>query len=154
RYGAPRFWGAGAPLMFAKLGGSLMGRALQSRIVLLALAVALILVFALLSARSVARWRDLRTVDRIVETHRLPEAVDFALSRFEADHRDQWRVCRKLGLSILRQGLDEHDPYEQCYAATSLVSYGDWSGRTVIDSSLRAKDLLLQKAAIEGLAEA
>lgn len=131
-----------------------MGRILKSRSGLLILSAAAVVGFALFTARSVVRWREMRTVDRMVAAHQTPRAVDFVTSHFQVDKPDGWRALRHLALSILHQGLKDQDPYERCYAATSLVGYGDWTGRPAIDSSMVAKDVFLQKAAIEGLAEA
>jgi len=134
--------------------GAHMGRTLKSRSSLLIFGAALVVGFALLTARTVVRWREMRTVDQIVAAHDIPGAVDFVTSHFRLDKPDGWRALRRLALSILHQGLDDQDPYERCYAATSLVSYGDWTGRPIIDSSMVAKDIFLQKAVIEGLADA
>ncbi|HTW86367.1 MAG TPA: HEAT repeat domain-containing protein [Candidatus Binataceae bacterium] len=131
-----------------------MGRILKTRSGLLVFGAAVALGFVLFTARGVVRWREMRTVDRMVAAHKTPAAVDFVTSHFQVNQPEGWRALRHLALAILHQGLHDPDPYERCYAATSLVSYGDWTGRPVIDSSMAAKDPFLQKAAIEGLAEA
>src|SRR5216684_2451306 len=129
-----------------------MGRILKSRFGLLVFGAALTVWLAPFLIRSVVRWRDMRAVDRMVAVRDIPGAVQFLTSHFRLDDPAGWRALRRLSLEVLRQGLTENDPYERCYAATSLVTYDDWVGRSIIDSSLRAKDLLLQKAAVEGLA--
>jgi HEAT repeat protein len=131
-----------------------MGRTAKSRVGLVIVGAVLAVGAATLITRSVWRWHDMRTVDRLAAAHNVPAAVDFVTTHFRADSPDRLRALRRLALAILRQGLDERDPYERCYAATSLASYGDWSGRQIIVSSMVAKDRFLQKAAIEGLADA
>jgi len=131
-----------------------MVRIPKSRRGLLVFAAALTVVFAWFAVRGAVRWRNLRAVDRMVATHDIPGAVDFVNAHFGSDRPDGWRALRRLAILVLRQGLDERDPYERCYAATSLVSYGDWTGRPVISSSMTAEDIFLQKATIEGLADA
>lgn len=131
-----------------------MGRIVKSRVGLLVLGAALTVAFASFVTRSVMRWRNMRAVDRMVAAHQVPGAVDFVADHFRLDRAEGWRALRHLSLSVLRQGLDDRDPYERCYAATSLIGYGDWTGRPAIDSSMVAKDIFLQKAAIDGLAQA
>ncbi|HUY20483.1 MAG TPA: HEAT repeat domain-containing protein [Candidatus Binataceae bacterium] len=131
-----------------------MGRIVKSRIGLLIVGAALTVALVALATRSVVRWRNLRAVDRMVAAHQIPRAVDFVTSHFRLDRPDGWRALRHLSIAVLRQGLDDRDPYDRCYAATSLVDYGDWTGRRVIDASSNAKDLFQQKAVVEGLAEA
>lgn len=104
-------------------------------------------------ARTAVRWRNLRALDRLVAAHDTQGAVEFTLTHFDLGRPAGWRALRRMAIEILRQGLDERDPYERCFAATSLIVYGDWSGLNVIRSAMGAKDIFLQKAAIEGLAD-
>ncbi len=130
-----------------------MGRILKSRTGLFVCTSVLTITVTWFFGRGAIRWRNLRAIDRMVEAHDVPGAVDFTVAHFGADDPQGWRALRRLAIEVLRQGLDDRDPYEQCFAATSLVAYGDWAGLQVIRSSMGAKDIFLQKATIEGLAD-
>src|SRR5579875_1121498 len=130
-----------------------MGPIPRSRAGLVVVTTLLTIVFAWFVVRTAVRWRNLRALDRMVEAHDIAGAVDFTVKHFGSDTTDERRALMRLATLILHQGLDDRDPYERCFAATSLVRYGDWTGRPVINSSMSAKDVFLQKAAIEGLAD-
>lgn len=90
----------------------------------------------------------------MVRSGRLAGAVRLLKSEYRFDSPDGLRALHDFSLAVLRQGLNDPDPFEQCYAATALATYGDWSGREIIFQALASPNLLIQKAAVEGLADA
>lgn len=128
---------------------NLKGRRLFSMIAAPIALLAVLLVIAL-----ALRWRDARTVDRMVQTRDFPGAIQFLEHHYDFNRHSGQRELRRFALAVLRQGLTEQDDFERCFAATGLAVYGDWSGTPAIDAALSSDKVMLRRAAIEGLADA
>ncbi|HTW86970.1 MAG TPA: HEAT repeat domain-containing protein [Candidatus Binataceae bacterium] len=94
------------------------------------------------------------TIGGLVGAGKLAGAVRLLKSEYRFDSPSGAAALRDFSLTVLHQALNDPDPYERCYAATSLAAYDDWSGRPIIAAALDSPNLLIQKAAVEGLAEA
>jgi HEAT repeat protein len=73
--------------------------------------------------------------------------------RFPLDSQEGLAALHELSLAVLRDGLNEKDPYERCYAASALAGQGDWSGSPVLEVGVASPDPGLRRAAIDGLGE-
>jgi len=93
-------------------------------------------------------------LNQMARTGKLAGAVRLLESQYRFDTPAGLRALHDFSLVVLRQGLSDPDPFERCYAATALASYGDWSGREIIGQALDSPNLFIQKAAVEGLAQA
>lgn len=93
-------------------------------------------------------------IGAMVRSGKLAGAVRLLKSEYRFDSPAGAGALRDFSLTVLHQGLNDPDLYERCYAATSLAAYDDWSGRSIIGAALDSPNLLIQKAAVEGLAEA
>ena len=127
---------------------------LKGRRPFLMIAAPIGLIAALLAIALVLRSRDARIVDRMVQAHDFPGAIQFLEHHYDFHRHSGQRELRRFALAVLRQGLTEHDDFERCFAATGLAVYGDWSGMPAINAALSSNKDMLQRAAIEGLADA
>jgi len=121
---------------------------------LLALAAMPIALAAVLVAAEMRRWHDARILDRMVEAQDFTATVDFLKHHYDFNRRSGRLALQRFALTVMRQGLKQHDPFERCYCATGLAVYGDWSGMPAITAALGSHDPMLRRAAIEGLADA
>ena len=94
------------------------------------------------------------TIGDLVRAGNIPNAARLLKSEYSFDKRDGLLALRRFSVLVLRQGLKESDPYERCYAATALVAYSDWTGREIIFQGLAAPNQMIQKAVLDGLADA
>jgi HEAT repeat protein len=117
------------------------------------LAAAILLGAQIAPARVVVE-SGMGAIGAMVRSGKLVGAVRLLKSQYRFDSPAGARALRDFSLAVLRQGLNDPDPFERCYAATSLAAYDDWSGLAIIGAALDSPNLLLQKAAVEGLAEA
>lgn len=93
-------------------------------------------------------------IAKMIADNNVPGAVRMLESEYQFDNPVGLNALHQFAVLVLRQSLNQPDPFERCYVATSLVGNGDWSGRGAIDKALNSSNFLVQKAAIEGLAEA
>lgn len=93
-------------------------------------------------------------ITKMITAGNVPGAVRTLQSEYRFDNPEGLAALRKFSVMVLRQSLDQPDPFERCYVATSLASFDDWTGRAAIDKALNSANFLVQKAAVEGLAEA
>jgi HEAT repeat protein len=91
---------------------------------------------------------------RLVSAGQIGRATRLLESDYRFDSPDGMRALNEFSLALLRQGLYDRDPFERCYAATALAAHGEWDGRGIIAEALNSPNLLIQKAAVEGLAAA
>ncbi|MBF6570002.1 MAG: HEAT repeat domain-containing protein [Candidatus Binataceae bacterium] len=114
-------------------------------------AVALLLVAAVVIGR-VTVATGMPAIDKMVAEGEMPGAVRALKSQYHFDNPAGMAALHNFSLTVLRQALNQSDPFERCYVATALAAYGDWSGRAAIDKALTSSNFLVQKAAVEGLA--
>lgn len=93
-------------------------------------------------------------VSKLVAENKLPGAVRALQSTYRFDNPQGLAALHQFSVMVLRQALNQDDPFERCYVATALAGYNDWSGRAAIDKALNSSNFLVQKAAVEGLAAA
>lgn len=93
-------------------------------------------------------------VSKLVAEGKVPGAVRTLQSSYQFDNPQGLAALRQFSVMVLRQALNQDDPFERCYVATALAGYNDWSGRAAIDKALNSSNFLVQKAAVEGLAAA
>jgi HEAT repeat protein len=93
-------------------------------------------------------------ISDMITTGNISNAAQLLKSEYSFDKRGGLLALRRFSLLVLRQALKESDPYERCYAATALAAYGDWAGRGIIVQALDSPNQMIQKAVLEGLAEA
>ncbi|MGH7905061.1 MAG: HEAT repeat domain-containing protein [Candidatus Binataceae bacterium] len=94
-------------------------------------------------------------ISKMIQQGKISGAVRTLQSEYKFDNPEGLTALRDFSLAVLRQSLaDQTDLFEQCYVATSLAAYDDWTGRAAIDKALNSSNFLIQKAAVEGLAEA
>jgi HEAT repeat protein len=117
------------------------------------LAAAILLAAQLAPARIVVE-SGMTAIRAMVANGRLAGAIRLLKSEYRFDSPDGLHALHDFSLAILHQGLKDADPYEQCYVATALAADGDWSGSVIIGAALSSENLLIQKATVEGLAEA
>ncbi len=93
-------------------------------------------------------------IRRMVGLGRMESAVRLLKSDYRFDSPGGLRALSEFSLAVLRQGLYDPDSFERCFAATALAAHDEWGGREIIADALNSPNLLIQKAAVEGLAEA
>jgi HEAT repeat protein len=120
---------------------------------LLNLAALAVLAAAIWLAIDGLGWREARVVDRMVAARDFAGAAARLKHRRDLSSASGARAVRRFGIAVLRQGLHEADEFERCFAATGLAGYGDWSGMPAIEAALASNKPMLQRAAIDGLAE-
>jgi HEAT repeat protein len=93
-------------------------------------------------------------VSKLVGEGKMPNAVRALQATYHFDNPQGLSALHQFSLIVLRNALNQDDPFERCYVATALAGYNDWSGRAAIDKALNSSNFLVQKAAVEGLAAA
>jgi len=93
-------------------------------------------------------------VTKLIAQDKMPGAVQALQATYHFDNPAGLAALHQFSLLVLRQALNQDDPFERCYVATALAGYDDWSGRAAIDKALNSSNFLVQKAAVEGLAAA
>ncbi len=96
----------------------------------------------------------------MVEIRKLVAAgnLSAATARLNASYRfsntSGLLALQQFSLLVLRQGLKEHDVFEQCFAATALVGSGEDEGvRLLLDNFNKNPDLSVKMAVADGLGQ-
>jgi len=124
------------------------------KVLIAGLSVAAILLAARIAPARLTLASGMAAIRQMIAAGRMAAAVRILESDYNLDSLGGSRALRDFSLIVLRQGLSDGDSFERCYAATALAAHGVWSGRAIIAEALRSPNLLIQKAAVEGLAEA
>ncbi|HUY19499.1 MAG TPA: HEAT repeat domain-containing protein [Candidatus Binataceae bacterium] len=114
----------------------------------------LLIVAAVVIGRVTTVQTGMPAVNKLVAEGKLPGAVRSLQATYHFDNPRGLSALHQFSLLVLRQALNQKDPFERCYVATALAGYNDWSGRAAIDKALNSSNFLVQKAAVEGLAAA
>jgi HEAT repeat protein len=93
-------------------------------------------------------------IRQMVLAGRMEGAVRLLESDYDLKTPGGLHALRDFSLLVLRQGLKDPDSFERCYSATALAGHDEWSGRSIIVQALKSPNLLIQRAALEGLAQA
>jgi len=117
-------------------------------------AVGLLLLVAAVVIGRVTVETGMPAVSKLVSEGRMHGAVHALRATYQFDNPQGLGALHQFSLMVLRQALNQDDPFERCYVATALAGYDDWSGRAAIDKALNSSNFLVQKAAVEGLAAA
>lgn len=131
-----------------------MPKPLRNLIIALAAVCVVFLAAKAVIGRVVVRNTGIDDIQKMVAQGEYPGAVRALKAGYRFNTRPGLDAMQKFSMAVMRQALNEHDPFEQCYVATALAAYGDWSGREAIDRALNSSNYLVQKAAVEGLAKA
>lgn len=125
---------------------------LRKAVVALAAAIALLL--PAVGSSRVMVGAGMLTIREMIAAGRVVGAVRTLRSSYHFDGPEGLAALREFSMLLLRQGLSDNDLLERCYAATALAGYGDWTGRSTIVEALGSSDIIVEKAAVEGLAQA
>ncbi len=118
------------------------------------IAAGLLLLVAAVVIGHVTVETGMPAVSKLVAEGRLPGAVRTLQSSYHFDNPQGLAALHQFSVMVLRQALNQEDPFERCYVATALAGYNDWTGRAAINKALNSPNYLVQKAAVEGLAAA
>jgi hypothetical protein len=123
-------------------------------VIVAAAAACLLLLIAAAVIGHVTVETGMPAVSKLVSEGKMPNAVRALQATYHFDNPQGLSALHQFSIIVLRQALNQDDPFERCYVATALAGYNDWSGRAAIDKALNSSNFLVQKAAVEGLAAA
>ncbi len=124
------------------------------KILITGLAIGATLLTASIAPARILIASGMTAIRQMVLAGRMEGAVRLLKSDYDLKTPGGLHALRDFSLFVLRQGLNDADSFERCYAATALAAHDDWSGRPIIVQALNSPNLLIQKAALEGLAQA
>ena len=126
----------------------------ETKLLLVSVAVGVLLLGQVQFGASRITTGGMPAISDLIRTGNMSNATQLLKTEYSFDKRSGLLALRRFSVLVLRQGLKESDPYERCYAATTLAAYDDWAGRELIVQDLGSSNPMMQKAALEGLAEA
>ena len=131
-----------------------MMRSPQPTVITAAVICAVCALVAVCEARTqVGPDRSLAAIDALVAQGKLSQAARRLASGYRFDSPEGLVALQQFSLSVLRRGLLERDPYERCYAASSLGKRGEPGNIAILEASFNAISVGVEKAAADGLAE-
>jgi len=121
-------------------------------------AVATIFIFSASSAICQAKVQvgpsqSMAAIDKLVTQGKLSDAIKRLSSGYRFDNPEGLAALRQFSIMVLRRGLLERDPYERCYAASSLGQSGEPDNITILTTAFKSTKLGLKTAAADGLGE-
>lgn len=103
---------------------------------------------------AVAASPKMAAIQRMVEQGHLSQAVAKLKADYRFDNPHGIAALREFSLIVLRQGLKEHNIFEQCFAATALAEHGDYQGlKLLVDTFNKNPDLSVKMAVADGLGQ-
>jgi len=124
----------------------------------LAVAASLTLLCLCLGVVGEAKWhvgpsQSMATIRVLVAKGDLHEATKRLSAGYSFNDPVGLDALHQFSVLVLRQGLDEPDQYERCYAASSLGQSGEPDNITILVSAFRSSKLGVKAAAADGLGE-
>ena len=124
----------------------------------LAVAATTTLICLCLGAAGEAKWQvgpsqSMAAIEQLVAQGDLSGATKRLSAGYRFDNPVGLDALRQFSILVLRRGLSEHDPYERCYAASSLGQSGEPGNITLLVKAFRSSKLGLKTAAADGLGE-
>jgi HEAT repeat protein len=111
-----------------------------------------------LGAAGEAKWhvgpiQSMAKIEQLVAQDDISEAAKRLSAGYRFDNPVGLDALRQFSMLVLRRGLSEHDPYERCYAASSLGQSGEPGNIAILVAAFRSSKLGVKTAAADGLGE-
>ena len=115
---------------------------------------------ALMQRRARERWTvsitdpSMIAIRNMVVKGNVSQAANKLNSTYRFDSEPGLIALRQFSIIVLQRGLKEHDPFEQCYAASALAEAGENQALQMMANTFQTDpDLSLKMAVADGLGE-